>query len=300
MTNKNSKKKTYGLLGENITYSLSPIMHNAAFASFGINAEYIIFDRKEEELESFFTELISGELSGINVTVPYKIIMKEMLKGEENCIFDDSAQNLGAVNTVKIEEGGIRVYNTDGKGFAESLLEDAEFDIQGKKILILGAGGASRAISFYLGASIRMPSKIFIFDVDKEKVSSLAKDFEDCFDSNLLEVLEEKDIAGCLAESDLLVNATPIGTKEALPPVSAELLHEGLTVYDLVYARETELVKAAREKGLTATGGLGMLVNQAALAFEIWADDAFYLGDIKKAMRGALPENLRRMYKWST
>ena len=294
------KKQTYGILGKNITYSLSPLMHTAAFRTFGINAEYVVFDRKEDEIDKFFSELTSGRISGINVTVPYKVLMCEMLKGKDTCTFDESAGNLGAVNTVKVEEGGERAYNTDGKGFAESLKEDAGFDTTGKKVFILGAGGAARAISFYLAQSPEVPSEIFIFDIDKEKVTSLIEDYKNVFSGSLLKEVTEKSFSKKISESDLVVNATPIGTKEAPPSIDPELLKEGCTVYDLVYARETELVKVAREKGLTATGGLGMLLNQAALAFSIWTDDAFYLGDVRKAMKTALPDKLKKVYGWNT
>ena len=294
------KKKTYGLLGRNITYSLSPIMHNAAFTYFGVNAEYLVFDRTEDELGAFFSKLTSGDIAGLNVTVPYKVIISDMLKKEENCTFDDIAENLGAVNTLKVEEGGIRAYNTDGKGFSEALREDTGFAPEGKKIFILGSGGASRAICFYLGSLSPRAKKIFVFDVDEEKTSSLVKDFKDYFGEALLEKIEEKEIPQKIAESSLVVNATPIGTKEGPSPVDNDLLHKDLAVYDLVYARETELVKEAKEKGLTASGGLGMLVNQAALAFEIWSEDNFYLGDIKKVMRSAFPEKLKRTYGWNT
>ena len=101
--------------------------------------------------------------------------------------------------------------------------------------------------------------------------------------------------------SDLLVNATPLGTKEgdAFPgsPKLPELLHEGMAVYDLVYCRQTELVKAAREKGLKASGGLGMLVNQAAIAFDIWIDENFYLGEIRQVMKKAAEKELKKREK---
>ena len=112
------RKKTYGILGKNISYSLSPSMHNAAFKHFGINASYEVFDRHEEEVDEFFGELIEGKYSGINITVPYKITLCEKMKADDDSSLDELAESIGAINTIEVtEEEGLRGYNTDGKGF---------------------------------------------------------------------------------------------------------------------------------------------------------------------------------------
>jgi len=278
--------KLYGLLGKNISYSRSPDMHNAAFRHFGIDVEYVLFDKGEDELEEFFGSALKGEISGFNVTVPHKIKIREMLKFAPSCSLDAVAEILGAVNTVKCDGGELEGFNTDGRGFLESLQEDTGFDPAGKTVLVMGAGGASRAISLYLASALAITKKVFVFDIDKERSSSLVSAFKGTSSGNILSAIEEEDIPTVLAEADLVVNATPLGTREGDPsPVSAEYLHKGLVVYDLVYARQTELVKEARKKGLTAVDGLGMLINQAALAFNIWT--AKPLDEVKKVMKEA-------------
>ncbi len=299
MENKTTKKKRYGLLGRGISYSLSPVMHNAAFAHFGINAEYGIFDVPEDELGQFCRDnVLNGRISGFNITVPHKVKIKEMLDNDDFSSMEEFAERLGAVNTVKVKEEGLRGYNTDGRGFYESLTIDAGFDPKDKKVLILGAGGAARAISFYLAGAERAVGGIFVFDVDKEKAVSLGGDIAKQGGAGILSVIESKDIPGIMAETDLMVNATPMGTHEGDPLPGGEnmpdLLREGMMVYDLVYCRETELVKLCREKGIKAEMGLGMLINQAALAFDIWAEDNFYLGEIKEIMKKAALEELKK------
>ncbi|MEA3490093.1 MAG: shikimate dehydrogenase [Candidatus Omnitrophota bacterium] len=294
-------KRTYGLLGRGINYSLSPVMHNAAFEYFGVPATYELFDIEEEKLGDFFrNDLIRKKVSGINVTVPYKVKIKEMLESDVSCSLDEATQRLGAVNTVKVEEEGLIGFNTDGKGFYESLLEDTGYDPAAGTIFVLGAGGAGRAICFYLAAAEDPVERIFVFDVDGEKVSALETDFKKHFGPHILVPVGEKDIPGKTGKSDLLVNATPMGTKkEDISPGCPGLpgfLRKDMVVYDLVYCRETELVREARKKGITTANGLGMLVNQAALAFDIWIDESFYLGEIKKVMKDAAETELKKKY----
>ncbi|MDP8298634.1 MAG: shikimate dehydrogenase [Candidatus Tantalella remota] len=290
-------KKKYGLLGNGISYSLSPVIHNAAFAHFGINAEYGIFDVPEDELDEFCRDnVLNGKISGFNITVPHKVKIKEMLDNDDFSSLEEFAEKLGAVNTVKVEEEGFRGYNTDGRGFYESLTIDAGFDPKDKTVLILGAGGAARAISFYLADEEKPVGDIFVFDVDGEKAVSLEKDIVRQIGPGRLSVVEDKDIPETIAKADLLVNATPMGTHKGDPLPGPEdmslLLRDGMMVYDLVYCRETELVKLCRKKGIKAEMGLGMLINQAALAFDIWAEDNFCLGDVKTIMKKAALEEL--------
>jgi shikimate dehydrogenase len=276
MVNDTDDKKTYGLLGRNISYSLSPVMHNSAFEHFGIPAEYKLFDIEEDQLTGFVTDdVLGGKLSGFNVTVPYKIRIRELL---ENCSLLEVRKHswvnvIGSVNTVKVEGASVLLDNTDARGFHHSLKSDAGFDLKGKKVFVAGAGGAGRVLAIYMVTLQEdLPEFVRVYDVDKGRLKELVDIYEKCLSSGFtvagLETASSPEEAkGC----DLIVNATPLGTKESDPsPVPLDILEEGMSVYDLVYARETELVKSAREKGLTASGGLGMLVGQAAAAFSIW------------------------------
>jgi len=288
MINGKGSKRIYGLLGRNISYSLSPFMHSAAFKHFDIPAEYRLFDIGEKDLDGFFQELISGgDIKGINVTVPYKIKIKEMLDVHQACSVDNEVKILGAVNTVKAEKKRLRGYNTDGKGFYEALMEVSSpvFNPLGKDVFVLGAGGAGRTICLYLAFLGRnKPDSISVFDVDKRKISELKASFDAWPKSVAFYPVESTEhIPGRIEKCNLVVNATPLGTKEGDPlPVDPDLLDSNTAVYDLVYARDTELCQEARARGNVAINGMKMLVNQAALAFRIWTQEP--IEEIKNVM----------------
>jgi len=262
-------------------------MHNAAFKHFGIQAEYKIFDIEERELENFFKHAMNGEVSGFNVTVPYKVIVHDMLKGRVNCSFDETAERLGAVNTVNLEEKGLKGYNTDGRGFYESLKEDAGFDPKGKNVFIFGTGGAGRAICMHLAfLGEDAPKNIYLYDVAEMRLLDLESECNDKVGRKICEHIARNDIGEKLTECSLVVNATPLGAKEKDPlPFSPDYLYDGMTVYDMVYCRQTELVRRAKEKGLKAANGEGMLISQAAQAFNIWTSKD--LDETKRVMREA-------------
>lgn len=291
--------KIYGLIGYPVKHSLSPAMHNAAFKELKINAEYQLFSLKEEEIPVFMRQLNNSNIYGLNVTIPYKEKAISFLDNISN-----EAKLIGAVNTIKVTprllsspykgEGiFLEGFNTDGAGFLKHLSEDLGFSSQGKNIAVIGAGGAARSITVYL--STAKAKNIYIFDIDKPKltglVSHLKNNFKDvCF--------EQVDSLGCIPVKDLnlLVNATPIGMKDSDSlPIDANLLKENkdLFVYDIVYNRETQLIKYAKSIGLSAVNGLGMLLYQGVLAFEIWTGKTAPV-DI---MRKALIEGLKKITK---
>lgn len=281
----------YGLLGRDIAYSLSPAMHNAAFKYFGMHAEYELFDC--DDIDKFFQDKVeTGKLSGFNVTVPYKIDAFKRVN-----VLNPEAKYLGTVNTVTVKNKQMIGDNTDGKGFYRSLKEDLAFDTSGKNIFIFGIGGAGRAIGKYL-ASEKMgesrPDSIYVYDTYEASVLSLINDKTEGVEHGIFVRVKENEIAKRMDESALLINATPLGTKEGdeRSAIPLEGLKKGMAVYDLVYARETALIKAAEEKGLIAINGLGMLVNQAALAFEIWTGKPF--DEVREVMKDAAIEEIAR------
>ncbi len=288
-------KKIYGLLGQKISYSLSPIMHNAAFRHFGIDAEYGVFDIVEEDLEGFTKEyILTGKVSGLNVTVPYKVRMKGLLEKHHARLYN-WVNVTGALNTIKTNAKEISGYNTDVEGFKRALLGDMKFSIYPprKKYFIFGAGGAGRAICFYL--AFMHAARVYVYDMDREKLLSLEEDFkknEHVPKDVLVTVSFAGDITKALESCDLIINATPVGTENgderSVIPLSN--LKNGLAVYDLVYARETALVRNAKAKGLVASGGLGMLINQGALAFEIWTQKPF--DEVRQVMTEAVKDIL--------
>ncbi len=274
-----TKKRIYGLIGYPIKHSLSPAMHNAAFAALKINAEYKLFEVKPDNLENFLEnlgrEVISGLdpsfkgigwsiLSGLNVTVPYKEKVLDFVTLDIESFY---LRQVKAINTI-VKEGNIwKGFNTDIPGFSKHLKEN--FNPEGKKVALLGAGGASRAVAYVLANS--RAKEIAIFDVDKNKsgaVSKMIKSLFSDFPIYAVGAIEELKIK----DKDLLINATPVGLKESDPClVKEEMLHKNLFVYDLIYnPAQTKLLKLAKEKGCRCSNGLGMLLYQGMLSFEIW------------------------------
>ena len=279
-------KLIYGIIGHPVKHSLSPAMQNAAFLACGIEAEYELFDVAPADLEDFLQNLKSKKISGLNVTIPHKIEAKEYLK--LNGTLDANARRCGAVNTIKVIEGGsLCGYNTDGPGFYRSLVENLGFEPEDRTVFVLGSGGAARAIVMYLGNG---PRKIFISDIDNLKTQALAEHYKKYYDEKKIVVVEDAGFKDSMKNSDLLINATPIGMKEPDPsPVDKSLLRPGLRVYDLVYNRPaTRLVKEANQLKLHAVTGLGMLLYQGAIAFEIWTGKKAPVDTMKKALKEAL------------
>jgi shikimate dehydrogenase len=264
--------KIYGLLGYPITHSLSPPMHNAALKALSINAKYELFSLKPEELDEFLkpSSLKSRHIFGFNVTMPYKEKIISYINGP----LSYEARLSQAVNTVRIKEKILEGFNTDGLGFHRHLTQELGFDYSSKRIALIGAGGAAKAISISLvkaPADIRLPKSITIYDKNlikaREWVDVLSKESPSCV-IKLAESIEELDIKRC----DLLINATPVGMKKEDPClVTADMLHSNLLVYDLIYnPPETKLLKLAKEKGASYSNGLKMLLYQGALSFELW------------------------------
>lgn len=281
-------KELYGLIGFPVKHSLSPAMQNAAFRELGMDAEYRLFEVEDRDLGSFLGSIAEEKrLSGLNVTVPHKIRVKEYL--ERNGRLDEHAVKLGAVNTIKVsKDGTLCGFNTDGPGFYRSLVEDLKFEPEGRSVMVLGSGGAAKAIVMYLGNG---PKEISIFDVERMKAEELKRHYGKYYDEARLRLISSPDgISAALDRSDLLVNATPVGMRDVDPsPLSKKYLRSGLYVYDLVYNRPvTQLVKDANSAKAHAVTGAGMLLYQGAAAFEIWTGKKAPVAVMKRALREAL------------
>lgn len=284
------EKQIYGVLGYPVKHSLSPAMQNAAFRELKIDAEYRLFEVPGEDLERFLDKIKSGNnISGLNVTIPHKIKVREYL--ERSGSLDENAVRLGAVNTIKVcADGALRGFNTDGPGFYRSLVEDLKFEPEGRNVFVLGSGGAAKAIVMYLGNA---PKSVSVFDTDRKKTTELADHYTKYFDREKLKILSDaEEIGDVIAKSDLVVNATPIGMNESDPsPLPKELLRPGLYIYDLVYNRpRTQLVKDANAAKAHALTGLGMLLYQGAAAFEIWTGKQAPVAVMRRKLKEALKE----------
>ena len=264
--------KLVGLIGSPVAHSMSPAMHTASFAHEGIDAVYLAFDVVPDQLGDVVKGFADQGLAGYNVTMPCKTKILPFLDE-----LSPAAERMGAVNTVKIENGRSIGYNTDGEGFTTNL-RHLGLDPQGCDATVLGAGGAGSAIYTQLALDGARAIHVFnirdgFWDATVEKVAHLA-DKTGC-DVTLHDLADREDLARCIAESDVLVNATRIGMGDTADQclVDEDMLHDGLTVGDTVYdPRETKLIQMAKARGLKTAPGLGMLLQQAALGEKAWFD----------------------------
>lgn len=271
--NINGKTTVTGIFGYPVGHSLSPAMHNAAFLHLNMNFCYTPFSVKPEFLGDAVKAIRALNLRGVNVTVPHKEKVIPLLDK-----IDEEAAFIGAVNTILNSDGRLTGYNTDGRGFMESLAE-ADIQTDNKTILIIGAGGASRAISYYLA---KKAARLFIYDLDANKVEQLTGDLGRIYTN----VIHIKSLDS-LSDIDILINATPLGLKETDPsPVDVSLLTERTAVCDLIY-KKTPLLAAASGKGCRTINGSGMLLHQGALAFEIWTGVKPPVAVMRKALMDA-------------
>ncbi len=265
------KTKVTGLFGYPVEHSLSPAMHNAAFEHLGLDCCYVTFPVRPESLENAVEAVRALNLSGVNVTVPHKENVIRFLDE-----VDKEASFIGAVNTIVNKDGRLFGYNTDGRGFIKSLSE-ANIQVRGKDVLIVGAGGASRAISYYLSEKA---SRLLINDIDKVKASRLIEDLNKIRNN----VFFAEDTAGP-DEFDIIINATPLGLKkDDSLPVNTNLIRRGQVVCDLIY-KKTRLLDSASKKGCKTLNGLGMLLWQGVFAFELWTGKKPPVGVMKKALK---------------
>jgi shikimate dehydrogenase len=252
----NGKTKIVGIFGYPIEHTLSPLMHNSAFESLEIDACYVPFRVSPDSLPDAVRAIRSLNMLGVNTTVPHKENVLPLLD-----TVNEEAAFIGAVNTVTNADGYLTGYNTDGRGFLSSLSEEG-ISIDGKNIVIIGAGGASRAISYYL---CDKASTLSLFDIHKPKVEKLVSDLSEI--QNNVSVLENMESA---ERPDILINATPLGLKPDDPlPVNPDLITSEMIICDLVY-KKTTFLKEADKKGAKNIDGSGMLLWQGVLAFELW------------------------------
>lgn len=276
---------TYGILGYPVSHSLSPVMHTAAFAAVGLDAQYRLFAVGPEELPSFISRIPDEHINGFNVTIPYKERIIPFL----NEVAPD-ASRIGAVNTVAVSSGRLTGYNTDAEGFLRHVKEDLSFDLASRIVLLIGAGGAARAVAYAL--CMAQVKKLVIGDLDCAKAARLVKDLKRNFPRvEIVQALNPEEMR--VEQADMIVNATPVGMKPDDPCViDPATLHQFQLVYDLIYnPLETTLLTAARAKGARCSNGLGMLLYQGVASFE-------YFTGIKapvEVMREALAEGANHL-----
>jgi shikimate dehydrogenase len=268
--------KVVAILGYPVEHSLSPAMHNAAFELMGLDYCYVAFPVHPQALKEAVLGVRGLGLAGLNVTVPHKESIMPVLDRVES-----EASFMGAVNTVVNKGGKLIGYNTDGRGFMRSLEEEG-VEVEGRNVLLVGAGGAARAVSWYVS---ERASALSIFNRTPDRAERLVADLS----INRRNVTRAETL-DALGDMDIIINATSLGLKdEDLLPFDAAVLHEGQTVVDLIY-RETEILREASARGCRVLNGLGMLLWQGMLAFELWTGHLPPGG----TMRDALVEGMKK------
>ena len=264
-----------GILGDPVAHSLSPQMQNAALEKAGLKERYARFQIGEGELRTSLDLIRRLNFVGINLTLPHKTAALPLMTE-----VDETARKSGAINTVLVEGKRLLGFNTDGPGFLHAIRSEFSVDLRDLRVLLLGAGGgAGRAIA--MQCALENCERLVLVNRTLEKAQELANELAPYFaGSRVLGPVarlqavpwDEASLRFQLANTDLVVNATPIGMKRSDPPlVPAALLAPHLLVYDTIYTlARTPLLAAAADVGALGANGLSMLLHQGALSFEIW------------------------------
>jgi shikimate dehydrogenase len=256
------------LIGYPVEHSMSALMHNAAFEELDLGYLYELKSVRPEALGRFTADEMRGEsVRGANVTIPHKVSVMEHLDE-----VDPEATAIGAVNTIVNEGGWLKGYNTDGRG-AMRALEEAYGDLRGTKAVVIGVGGAARAIGYHLSMVVDELSILNRTVSSAESLASSFKSLSGCNASVTATALTRENLRSGLVEADILINATPLGmTPETdKSPVDSDLLHPELLVFDTVYnPLKTRLLREAEEAGARTLIGAKMLIYQGVASFELW------------------------------
>ena len=277
------KTRLLGLLGSPVAHSISPLMHNESFKQLGLDYVYMCFDVSEDNLETVFNGLKKMNVLGFNCTMPLKNKIVEYLDE-----LSPAASMIGAVNTVVNENGNFLGHNTDGVGYMRSV-KDAGYDIIGKNMTLLGAGGA--ASSIFVQAALDGVKNINVFSIKDrfferaERMVEMVNKNTDCH-ATLHDFSDEQVLADSIANSDILTNGTSVGMAPNVDGciiTDPSMLRPGLIVSDVIYnPAETKLLRIAKEQGCHTFNGMYMLLYQGPKAFEIWTGKEMPVEHIKQ------------------
>jgi len=261
------KTRIAGIFGNPIEQTMSPYMHNAAFEALSLPWCYLPFNINIDDLEASVRSIIPLGIKGVNITIPFKMKVIPFLDE-----LDRHAGLIGAVNTIDLSEGRLIGHNTDGSGFIKAFNEEIDLPISGRRFLIVGAGGAARAVAFSLADE--GAGEIIIINRTVEKGKALEDDMRKTFLDLKISVikLSTYGVNDLITDGDVIINTTSVGMKSSDPLIiPPDILRPSMVVCDLIYnPAETPLLRGARIAGARFMNGLGMLLYQGALSFEIW------------------------------
>ncbi|MEF2964848.1 shikimate dehydrogenase [Paenibacillus sp. M1] len=270
-----------GVMGDPIIQSKSPAMHRAALDASGIAGIYVPLHVRAGSLREAVEGVRALGFRGVNVTVPHKVEVMSYLDE-----IDEGARAIGAVNTIVNDDGVLKGYNTDGIGYIRSLKREAVPDLGGKRVLVLGSGGAARGI---VHALLREnPARVTVANRTAEKARELAREWSQL---GSLYGCGMEEAAGVLPEVDIVINTTSVGMYPVpgRTPLDPGLLPSGIVVSDLIYnPLRTELLLQAERKGCTIHNGLGMFVYQGGYAFEYWTGRPAPIDAMREAVLDSL------------
>ena len=274
--------KTYCIIGDPVQHSLSPLMQNAAFSALGIKSTYISFRVPSKDLKPSIESLKSIGIAGFNVTIPHKMSILQYIDE-----LDDTASKSNAVNTVINDTGKLIGYNTDIYGFIQPLYR-RNIDFKGKKVLIIGAGGAAYAIVTALSYEKGI-EEIRVVNRSSHNASKLV---EHALELGLNTHKEDfENLCKLALQSDLIINSTSIGLNNESSPIERNYINPNSIVYDIVYKPiDTDLIRKAKEVNAKVVYGYEMLIAQGAQAFKIWTGCDAPIDAMKKALFGIFGE----------
>lgn len=266
----------YGLIGNPVGHSLSPAMHEAAYEALDLDAQYVTFEPSPEELDVALAGAEALGVDGLNVTIPFKEAVFEYVDA------DDLASRIGAINTIDFTGDHPTGHNTDIDGVKRSFAHH-DVTVAGQDAVIVGAGGAARAVAFALADS---NASVTVTNRTEQRAHRLAEALPGATGHGLDELDE------LVPQADLLINATSVGMEEDISPVPAELLHSDLTVFDAVYRPlQTRLLQDAAAAGAQTIDGAWMLLYQGIAAFELWTEEDAPVEAMNQALRARLKDD---------
>jgi len=278
--------RVFGVMGFPISHSLSPVMHNAAFGALGLDAIYAPFEVSPAKARLVLQGLVAAGIDGFNVTVPLKEVVLRSLH-----VLSPEVRQIGAVNTVVIRDGRLAGYNTDSIGFLTALRREARIpSLRGHVAVVLGAGGAAKAVIFALinAGCVR----VTVANRTVSRAQRLVRSMESLTTRGRVAAhpLDADRLNDVIQQADLLVNATSVGMHRGDPLlIDPQTIHRGLVVFDLVYgAHPTRLIEEARRRGALAVDGVPMLVYQGAESFRLWWRRAPPIGVMRRAVEQAV------------
>ena len=270
---------TLFVIGKPIKHSLSPLIHNYWINKYELGLEYKKMEVERESLPSLIENVRDKKITGLNITLPYK---KDIISYVDEV--SHSAKDIGAINTVFLRGNKVYGENTDGIGFTRALEKKTKFNFSNKSIYILGAGGASYGIiSELIGKNVE---KIYVTNRTKQKTIQLIKHFKTKNKEIKLEFVEWKDLAPN-SDVDLIINTTSFGMKDnECIKINMNNLRDTLIFVDIIYSpKETELLKLFKKEGFVCMNGLNMLIDQAAVSFELWFNISLNNKDIEEVKK---------------